>query len=288
MALLVALLTFALGAVQASYASPIVGASANTLPRGAFMVDFWASSRDFERAFDTGLYDGGEGGWIDYPEDASLTAASVVPRLCYGVTDWFTLRVSLPIEDRYLNFPDSVGEETNTGMGDIVVDPKIRIYEGDEGYPRLALLTGVRFPTGETEGVDGRGTLALSNGSTGILAGCALTQAMGPHMAHLCASFWFNGESDSGADVKDLLIASATLESPLDEQWSLLWEFKGYWGEDPKAYYRTYACPGISWNGEKMTAGLSAMVSATSYGGGGISYVDFDWAPYLRVYYRFF
>ena len=41
-------------------------------------------------------------------------------------------------------------------------------------------------------------------------------------------------------------------------------------------------------NGDHVTWGLSSMISFASHGGGGVSPFDFDWAPYLKIYYRFF
>ena len=107
-------------------------------------------------------------------------------------------------------------------------------------------------------------------------------------MTHFCVTYWFNGMNVDDVDEKDVMIASATIESPLNEEWTLLWEFKGYYGEDPSAFYRTYACPGISWSGESLTVGLSTLVSLSSHGFDGISSVDYNWAPYFRVYYCFF
>lgn len=285
--LTIAVLTLVLCA-QVALASPIVGASANTLPQGEFMLDFWTVWRNYEREYESDLHNGDQGGWIDFPSDSALSATSFVPRLYYGATDWLTIRVALPLEDRYANFPDNGGIDTNTGFGDIVIDPKIQVYRGASGYPRVALFTGVRLPTGETEGIDGSGRLALSDGSTDYLFGGAVTHTLGPATAHAYMTYWSNGEKENGLDAKDLWIGCATVETPLDDNWSLLWEFKGYWGEDPSAFYRTYACPGISWSGERLTVGVCSMVSLASHGGGGISNVDYNWAPYARVYYRFF
>ncbi len=272
---------------QPAFSCPVIGTSANTLPRGEFMLETWGTWRNLERSYNDGLYSSG-GGWIDLPDDSALSASSIVPRLYYGVTDWFTLRVALPLEDRYLNFPDDVGVETNTGLGDIVVDPKIQLYRGESGYPRVSFLTGLRFPTGDKDGVDGDGLLALSDGSTDFLVGGVVTQPAGPLMTHFCVTYWFNGTNTDNVDEKDLITATATLESPLNDEWTLLWEFKGCYGEDPTAFYRTYACPGISWRGESVTVGLSTLVSLSSHGFDGISSVDYYWAPYFKIYYRFF
>jgi hypothetical protein len=82
--------------------------------------------------------------------------------------------------------------------------------------------------------------------------------------AHLCVTYWWNGEADSGVDVKDMFIASASIENPLDQYWTLLWEAKVYVGETPEDYQRVYACPGIAWdNGEHFSIGLSAMIGVT-------------------------
>ncbi len=84
-----------------------------------------------------------------------------MPRLLYGVTDWLTVRVAIPLEDRFRDFPDEGGQASGTGLGDIVVDPKILMYKGKTGSPSVALLAGVRLPTGDTES-----DIPLSDGST--------------------------------------------------------------------------------------------------------------------------
>lgn len=281
---LVGLAALALVLASSAYASPLVGVSANTLPQGTFMMDTWGIWRDYQRAYDEGLYDQDDGGWISLPDDYRLTSASLVPRLYYGVTDWLTIRLAVPLEDRFTEVPESSVEDSNTGLGDIVLDPKVQIFRGEGGYPRVALLGGVRFPTG-----DSGGNLPLSDGSTDALAGFVVTHEMGRVMGHACVTYWFNGDNEDGNDVKDCWIGSATIESSVAPNWSLLWELKGYIGETPSEFYRVYACPGVSWdNGEHLTVGVSALVSIVSTGGGGISWVDYDWAPYFRVYYRFF
>ncbi len=265
-------------------ASPLVGASANTIPQGAFMMDAWFLYRDFSRAYNEDLFAEDEGGWEEFPEGTGITAVDFVPRVYYGATDWLTIRVGAPLAFRGIDFdPDGSGESTG-GLGDIVIDPKMQIYRGDGGYPRVALLGGVQLPTGDTESEP-----ALSDGSTDFVAGFAVTQRMDDAQAHVCVTYWWNGEAESGADLKDLMIASASIENPLDSYWTLLWEAKLYVSEDPADFQRLYACPGISWdNGQHFSIGLSAMISVTGFGYGPISSVDYDWAPYVRAYYRFF
>jgi len=265
-------------------ASPLIGASANTLPQGAFMVDTWFLYRHFTRSYNATLHAQGDGGWVDLPEGTSATAVDFVPRVYYGVTDILTLRVGVPLVYREIDFdPDGTGD-SSAGIGDIVIDPKFQIYRGEGGYPRVALLAGVMLPTGDSDS-----NPALSDGSLDFLAGFAATERMDEAQAHLCVTYWWNGEAESGADVKDMLIASATIESPLDTYWTLLWEAKVYVGETPEDYHRVYACPGIAWdNGEHFSIGLSAMIGVTGLGHGSISSLDYEWAPYVRAYYRFF
>ncbi|MFH1502815.1 MAG: transporter [Candidatus Eisenbacteria bacterium] len=280
--LLAALLIVFLVAAPSS-ASTILGTSANTLPQGEFMVDFWFMYRDFGRSYDGNLYGDGSGGWIDLPSDTKITATSFVPRVYYGVTDWITMRAGVAFEDRYLDLAENGGESVNTGLGDLVLDPKIQIYRGEGSQPRVALLAGVRLPTGDADG-----SPALSDGSTDFCLGGCVTQPIGELSGHAMIIYWLNGENRDGVDVKDLWIASASLEDPVSENWTLHWEFTAYFGEQPSDYYRMYACPGLSWCGDRVTVGVSNLISVASEGGGGISWVDFDWAPYVRFYYRFF
>ncbi len=266
---------------SAASALPIVGASANTIPGGTFMLDTWISWQEFTVSWQE---DGNGGsGWIGFTEERQWTAGSVVPRIYYGVTDWLTLRAALPLEDRYRQYDLEEPAQSATGLGDIVVDPKIRLFKGESGYPRVAALAGVRFPTGAADG-----ELPLSDGSTDYMVGGAITHQEGSVTGHACLTYWLNGEREGGGDVTDLIVGLATIELPLDESWNLLWEFKGVFGQTPSEFYRTYAIPGIMWNGDNLNIGVSAMVSMSARGKVGVSTLDYDWAPYVRIYYRFF
>jgi len=269
------------GVAASACALPIVGASANTLPAGAFMMDTYFLWRDFSREYNSSLHGPDEGGWIDLPEDRELSFIDLTPRLYYGATDWLTIRASLPLADRYVR-TDEV-EDTNTGLGDIVIDPKIRIYQSEDLAVRFSILTGVRLPTGDTDNAP-----ALSDGSTGYLAGAALTHPAGCMNVHWCGTYWMNGERESGADAKDLGIGLLSIENPVTAEWTLLLEFKGYMGFEDSDFRRLYACPGAMWNGERLSIGVSTMISVVGEGSQSVSPVDFDWAPYVRAYYRFF
>jgi hypothetical protein len=268
---------------QGARAAPIVGLAADPLPRGTFTLDTWFVWQDYQRAWDENLYGDGVGGWIDLPAGSRITAGSFVPRLCYGATDWLTLQAAVPLEDRFTELMEPEGQETSTGLGDVVIDSRMQVVRGLSGYPRVALLAGVRFPTGNAEG-----TLPLSDGSTDLLVGGAVTHAAGLLMAHASVVYWVNGEGEGGLDTKNVWVGTATLESPVDDHWSLLWEFTSTFGEEPSDHYRLYACPGVSWSGERLTIGMSSLFSAGARGGGGVGWADFTWAPYVRVVYRFF
>ncbi len=282
-ALAVVIAIAALMLAQTAIATPVVGVSANTLPQGKFMLDTWYFYRDYTRAYNDYLDEDG-GGWEDLPASSTLTGACLVPRIYYGATDWLTIRAGFPLEYKFRHFESENGVVSSIGLGDIVIDPKIQIYRGDAGFPSVALLAGVRLPTGD-EGCDP----ALSDGSTDFLGGFAATHRMGRIDGHVCVTYWWNGDTNKGVNAKDLWIASVSLEDPITENWRILWEAKGYIGETPDEYYRFYICPGLSWdNGEHLTIGASTFISVMSKGDGGVSWVDFEWAPYIKAYYRFF
>jgi len=93
------------------------------------------------------------------------------------------------------------------------------------------------------------------------MLGGVITHKEGPITAHACVTYWFNGSRENGTNVSDLIVGLVSIETPLDE---------------------------IMWSGDHMNIGFSTLVSMSAMGKVGISPVDFDWAPYLRVYYRFF
>lgn len=269
---------------RAALASPVVGTSANMLPRGTFMIDLWSAWQSYDREYVDDLHGEGDPGWQDLPGGITYTSASFVPRLLYGVTDWLTLRVAVPLEDRFRDFPDAEGQATSTGLGDVILDPKIRVYASESGATKVSLLTGVRFPTGDTEA-----ELPLSDGSTDIGVGFAWTQKMGDHTGHLMSFYWLNGESESGDDVRNQSTTTLTLEDPLNEDWSLLWEARAWVGEDVTKFYRIAACPGVSWNAtERLNVGLASVFSVAGKGCPLITRYDASWSPYLRLYYRFY
>ncbi|MCK4512112.1 transporter, partial [bacterium] len=198
-------------AAPAAQALPIVGASANTIPRGTFMIDTWGTWLNFTKSWQ----EDGNGGssWVGFREDRKWTAGSLVPRVYYGVTDRFTVRAAFPLEDRYREYEFDGPAESATGLGDIVIDPKFQIFRAESGYPRVAALAGVRFPTGDTGG-DGR--LPLSDGSTDYMLGAVVTHKECPITAHACVAYWFNGNRESGTNVPDLIVGLASIETPLD------------------------------------------------------------------------
>jgi hypothetical protein len=282
---LLVLIAVALWVPGTAPGSPIVGVSANTVPQGEFMLDTWFMWRGYTREYEQGLQGGDTEGWVDLPADVTRTHGTLAPRLLYGVTDWLTLRVGIPLEDRYVDDPEDVsGSGSATGLGDLVIDPKIQIYQGTSGYPKVALLAGVQFPTG-----DSGGSPALSDGSTDYVGGAVITHKIDDVTAHACLTYWLNGESAAGVDVPDLWIGAAGVENPIDESWSLLWETKAYIGSENSKYRRVYVCPGLEWNGAHLTLGACAFVPVYAKGVvNAPSRFDFNWAPYVRLYYRFF
>jgi hypothetical protein len=278
-----AVLLLLLVAAQAS-AAPVVGITANTLPQGKFMMDTWVTWKSYDRYWQ-------DAQWKEFPEAGSLTTLSMVPRVYYGVNDWFTLRGWLPFHLRDKSLPGDSSNGSNSGLGDIIIDPKVQLYNGTRtgtNTIRVALLTGVRFPTGDTDGTDGEGNLALSDGSYGFFLGGVLSGEMGAMEGHLAGGYWLNTENAQGYNTKDTYMACATLETDIGQGWSALWEFRYSAGEEGTDYYRTYACPGLCWTGEQWVIGGSAMVSMWSGGSESVSPVDFYVAPYFRIYYRFF
>jgi hypothetical protein len=276
-----------LGVTALSSAAPIVGLTANVLPKGKWMMDTWVVYQSYTKTWEDGPWNGGGWDGAGFP-NGGRTFFATVPRVYYGATDWLTIRGWLPYHVRSQDLPGDSNNGTNSGFGDIIIDPKIQIYKSDSGYPRVAILTGVRIPTGETEGIDGDGLLCLSTGSWGVSLGAVASGEVGVMKGHIAAAYWFNGQGTGGRDVKEFGIAWLTLEGDITDDWSALWEFKAYVAEPGVDYYRVYACPGFCFNGEEWTVGFSSMISMWAHGATNYNPYEFDFAPYMRIYYKFF
>lgn len=274
-ALLITVVSLMLGQADYACARPVVGTSANTIPQGVFMIDLWSAWLDMTKAYD----DTGEE-WNDLPDGADLRSVSVVPRIYYGVADWFTMRVALPLEYRTQGSLSAAGEtDKASGLGDILLEPKVKVYESDTGKAKVSLIGGVRFPSGDQES-----SPHISDGSTDVLVGVVVTHGAGAVSLHGVLGYWFNGENKDGENLDDRWIGRATVEVPLGEGWSVLGEVHATTGEDPSVYRRINLCPGVSWtSGERLTVGMAVRVSAWAKGGD-----DYSWAPHLRASYTFF
>jgi len=267
-----------------SSAAPIVGITANTLQKGTFMMDTWGVWKSYDRYWQ-------DNQWKEFPEAGSVTTLSIVPRVYYGVNDWFTLRAWLPFHFRDKSLPGDSSNGSNSGLGDIVIDPKIQLYNGTTNNTntiRVALLTGVRLPTGDTDGIDANRSMALSDGSYGFFLGGVVSGEIGVMEGHLAGGYWLNTETVRGYNAKDTYLACVTLEGEIGEEFYALWEFQWVGGEEGTDFYRSYACPGLCWTGEQWVVGGCAKISMWSHGSDNISTVDFYVAPYFRIYYRFF
>jgi len=261
------IISLLLAGVKIGEASPLIGASANTLPRGKFMVDglFW-----YMNFTESDIL--AKGDWVDLPSGDSYEKTLLLPRFYYGISNFLTIRFTLPIIAQSKNF-DGL-KQSSEGIGDLVIDPKICLVKGSKSIPKISGFTGIRLPTGDDDA-----SPALGDGSTDFLMGILVTHKIKLFTGHATLGYWLNGK-----DLSDQTFYNLTIEYPFPQNLGALCELNGSMtgeGLFKRDKHILELCPGLQYSGFKgfkMGAAIKLPVLAK----GGYRY---HLAPFVKIMY---
>ncbi|MCK4352670.1 transporter [candidate division WOR-3 bacterium] len=236
-------------------ASPIVGSSANTLPEGKFMFEAHIMYMNFTESYSND--------WIRFAGDSSFNVVLLLPQFYYGIRDFLTVRLTIPITINNQNFGV---KKKSQGLGDIVLDTKYNFYK----EPKISGFLGLRFPTG-----DKNAEISLGDGSTDMVGGVLITKRVAPIAYHIKLGYWLNGK---GFD--DKIFYNLTLEKPIFNKWAIVGELDGSRQGDK---YILQFCPGIQYKGiTGLTLEASFEIPVTAKGG-----FKYQYAPFIGLIYIF-
>lgn len=261
------IISWLLGGVRVGEASPLIGASANTLPGSKFMVDGLLWYMDFAQSYNEEKED-----WVDLPSGDSYEKALLLSRFYYGIADFLTIRLTLPVIAQ--NIKTSGSKESSTGIGDLAIDPKICLVKGSKSIPKISGFTGIRLPTG-----DETASPPLGDGSTDFLMGILVTHKIKPFTAHATLGYWLNGKN-----LADQTFYNLTVEYPLFRDLGAVCELNGSMtgeGLFKGDKHILELCPGLQYSGFqglKIGAAIKLPVLAKS----GYRY---HLAPFVKIVY---
>ncbi len=246
-----------------TWSSPIVGSSANTLPKGKFMFEGHTLLINFSSIYDENISE-----WTDLPDDSTFNIYLFLPQFYYGISDWLTVRLTVPVKLQNQKF--DVSKESK-GISDIVLDTKCRFVKG----AIISGFTGIRFPTGNTEA-----DIPLGDGSTDFVGGLLLTKRVMSVIGNITLGYWLNGKSNSGTQLDNTVFYNITAENPMFNKWAFVLELDGSKEGDK---YIFQLCPGVynkSFKGLTLEAALEIPVLAKH----GLKY---KFAPWVGLIYIF-
>ncbi len=261
------IISLLLGGVRVGEASPLIGASANTLPRGKFMVDGLLWYMNFA---ESDIF--AKGDWGDLPSGDSFEKALFLPRFYYGIADFLTIRLTLPAIAQ--NIKTGGSKERSTGIGDLVIDPKICLVKGSKSIPKISGFTGLRLPTG-----DDTASPPLGDGSTDFLMGILLTHKIKPFTGHATLGYWLNGK-----DRPDQTFYNLTVEYPFLQNLAAVCELNGSMtgeGLFKRDNYILELCPGLQYSGfQGFKIGVAVKLPVLAKGG-----YRYHLAPFVKIVY---
>ncbi len=263
------IISWLLGGVRVGEASPLIGASANTLPRGKFMMDGLLWYMDFAESYD---YNKGE--WVDFQSGESFTKALFLPRFYYGIADFLTIRLTLPVIIQSKKFGEP--RISSKGIGDLVIDPKVCLVKGSRRVPKISGFTGIRLPTGNDAA-----SPPLGDGSTDFLIGILVTHKIKPFTGHATLGYWLNGKDQPNQTFYNL-----TFEYPFLSDLGAVCELNGSMtGESlfKGDKHILELCPGLQYSGfQGFKIGAAIKLPVLAKGG-----YRYNLAPFVKIVYLF-
>lgn len=198
---------------------PIVTMSADTLAQGDTVIGITFEYRHFDQLSDAVLAEAAE---AEQDVHGLETIQSTSLAIAYGLLDNLTIILRMPFIKRtgilegehghghgHGHGPEILDLGEPTGFGDLSLLSQWRVINtGPQGF-RLALIGGVKLPTGETdelaEGEDHllEAEFQAGSGSVDWLLGAAASQSMGQLSLHANVLYIFVNEGDQNTDLGD-------------------------------------------------------------------------------------
>ncbi|NOR56880.1 MAG: hypothetical protein GQ531_11850 [Sulfurovum sp.] len=225
----VGLSTLLLGTpLWACNASHVIGAggsgavytmSANTMEKGAFYLGINSEQVNNKSLSDADITNAIEGGAEHLHSIDAINSYSI--SLSYGISDKLTLNMNLPYSSRKNiragEHHDDEAEVHNhgnsDGLGDLAAILQYKIYDVDK--TKVALLAGIKAPTGKTDVTDGdevlEADLQPGSGSWDYFAGVALTHEFENFSFHTSALYKYNTEGVDDSRLGDIFTYNAAI-----------------------------------------------------------------------------
>jgi len=197
--------------------------SANTMEEGGFYLGINSEVINNKSLSDTEITDAIEGGAEHLHSIDAINSYSL--SLSYGISDKLTLNMNLPYSSRkniragelHNDGFDPVGEVHNhgnsDGLGDLAAILQYKIYDVDK--TKVALLAGIKAPTGKTDVADGTEVLEADlqpgTGSWDYFAGVALTHEFEHFSFHTSALYKYNTEGVNESRLGDIFTYNAAI-----------------------------------------------------------------------------
>jgi hypothetical protein len=196
--------------------------SANTMEEGGYFVGLNTEYLRNDKLSDATMLEALQNGKEHMHHIDSLTSYSI--SLSYGITDNLTLNMQLPYVYRSnirAGEDDGAGPEIHShgdteGVGDASALLQYKIYDKEV---KIALLAGVKAPTGKDNLKDGDETLEADlqpgSGSWDIFAGAALTKDFEDFSIHADMLYKYNNTGVGQSQLGDLFTYNIALSYKL-------------------------------------------------------------------------
>lgn len=253
--------------------SPIIGYDASTISQKSFVYEGHFFYTDYTYRYD---YSGEE--WIEFPSDHSNTQMGLLSEIHYGILDYVTVRLTVPLIYHTIDYGT---KRKSTGLGDVNFDVKYRLFDGSDKIPIISFMGGMRFPTG-----DSKADLPLGDGSLDGFGGVLIRKELGSFTSHLNGGYWYNGESEGGDEIEDILFYDVTVEYEFARPLAVVAELNGYYtitGDESEYDYLMEFCPGvINRSFERLVLEASVKIPLSSR-----TVLGYDFSPFVGASYYF-
>jgi len=209
--------------IGASGSGAVYTMSANTMEEGAFYLGINSERVKNKSLSDTEITDAIEGGAEHLHSIDALNSYSL--SLSYGISDTLTLNMNLSYsaknniragehDDGHGHTHPEVHKHGNSdGLGDLSAILQYKVYDAEK--TKVALLAGIKAPTGKTDVADGdevlEADLQPGSGSWDYFAGVALTHEFENFSFHTSALYKYNTEGVNESRLGDIFTYNAAM-----------------------------------------------------------------------------